>query len=315
MKDEKTIKVNGLDIRQGSIYKVVNRPDKSAPDGYQREGSTKVPSYGIGNNIGCNYVENSVTGHGVHDTGLYEDSPCYSNTPKEEVRLKVALLKELIVEPYERYVGQQGVLNHSNKEFWDSYTTRLEVDRPFRTESASDLLDLFISVLSYQLTPKSEVKNPKFSVSQYIVEDISKAKTHAEESNDNFVTALTNFTVLYSSNKYLAIKLLDYIGITGVSEDIKTSSLNSMLFSWLSTDTSNPNKMNKAYEIASNAKKSNQIILYSKLKDLSRKGAVSNSTGEYYYGDIYLGSDLKTAAENVNSKADLKTVKAEIMEK
>lgn len=315
MKDEKTIKVNGLEIRQGSIYKIVNKPDKSAPDGYQREGSTKVPSYGIGNNTGCNFVENEVTGKGVYDTGLYEDSPCYSNTPKDEVRMKVELLQELIVKPFERYIGEPGILSHSNKEFWDSYTTRLEVDRPFRTENSSDLLDLFISVLSYQLTPKSETKNPKFTRSQYIVEDISKAKTHVEENNDNFVTALTNFTMLYSSNKYLAIKLLDYIGITGVSEDVKSSSLNSMLFSWLSSDDANATRMNNAYAIASNAKKSNQIILYSKLKDLSRKGAVSNATGEYYYGDIYLGSDLKTAAENVNNKTDLKTVKAEIMEK
>lgn len=315
MKDEKTIKVNGLEIRQGSIYKIVNRPDKSAPDGYQREGSTKVPSYGIGNNVGCNYIENSVTGKGVYDTGLYEDSPCYSSMPKDEVKVKVALLQELIVEPYERYVGEEGSLKHSNKEFWDSYTTRLEVDRPFRTENASDLLDLFISVLSYQLSPKAEVKNPKFSRAQYIVEDISKAKTHTEENNDNFVTALTNFTILYSSNKYLAIKLLDYVGITGVTEDVKASSLNSMLFSWLSSDDANANRMNLAYAIASNPKKSNQIVLYSKLKELARKGSVSNATGEYYYGDIYLGSDLKTASENVNSKTDLKTVKAEIMEK
>ena len=54
---------------------------------------------------------------------------------------------------------------------------------------------------------------------------------------------------------------------------------------------------------------------YSKLKELSRKGVVSNSTGEYYFGDTYLGADLKTAAENINSKADLKSIKNEIMEK
>ena len=60
MKDEKTIKVNGLEIRQHSIYKVINKPDKSAPDGFQREGSTKLPSYGIGNSSGCNFVENPI---------------------------------------------------------------------------------------------------------------------------------------------------------------------------------------------------------------------------------------------------------------
>lgn len=315
MNNEKTIQVNGLEIRPSSIYKVINKPDKSAPDGFQREGSTKLPSYGVGNNVGCNYVQNSITGQGVYDTGLYVDSPCYANVPKDEVKFKVDLLKELIVEPFERYVGKEGVLNHSNLEFWDSYTTRLEVDRPFRTDNPSDLLDLFLSVLSFQLTPKSEIKNPKFGRSQYVVEDISKAKTHTEETNNNFVTAIANFTKLYSSNKYLAIKLLEYIGISGITESVEESSLNSMLFSWLTTDDSNPVKMNNAYAIASNIKKQNQIVIYSKLKELTKKGIVSNMTGEYYYNDTYLGSDLKSAAENINSKADLKTVKAEIMEK
>lgn len=315
MKDEKTIKVNGLEIRQHSIYKVINKPDKSAPDGFQREGSTKLPSYGVGNSSGCNFVENPITGTGVYDTGFYIDSPCYANLPKDEVKLKVELLQELIVKPYERFVGEEGILNHSNHKFWDSYTYRLEVDRPFRTDNPADLLDLFQAVLSFQLTPKTESKNPKFNRSQYLVEDISKAKTHTEETNNNFVTAIANFTKLYSSNKYLALRVLEYVGITGISETIEDSSLNSLLFSWLTTDESNPTKLNDTYKIASNPKKTNQIVLYSKLKELSRKGVVSNSTGEYYFGDTYLGADLKTAAENINSKADLKSIKNEIMEK
>lgn len=315
MKDEKVIKVNGLEIRPGSIYKVVNKPDKSAPDGFQREGSTKLPSLGIGTNAGCKYVENEITGVGVYDTGLYVDSPCYSNTPKDEVEAKVALLQELIVIPYERSVGTKGILDHSNKDFWDSYTYRLEIDRPFKSDNASDLLDLFQAVLSRNLTPKAEAKNPKFGKSQYLVEDISKAKTHTEETNNNFVTAIANFSKLYASNQYLAIKMLEYVGFTGVTEKVEESSLNSMLFSWLMTDESNATKLNNTYNIASNPKKSNQIVLFSKLKELARKGIVSNVTGEYYFGDTYLGSDLKSASENLNSKADLKSIKAEIMEK
>lgn len=315
MNNDKIINVNGLDIRPGSIYKVINKPDKSAPDGFQREGSTKLPSLGIGNNAGCNYIENEITGVGVYDTGLYSDSPCYSTTPKEEVEAKVALLQELIVVPYERFMGEKGLLDHSNKDFWDSYTYRLEIDRPFRSDNPSDLLDLFQSVLAYKLTPKSESKNPKFGRSQYLVEDISKAKTHTEETNNNFITAIGNFTKLYSTNRFLAIKLLEYVGISGITESVEDSSLNSMLFSWLTTDEANANKINNAYAIASNSKKSNQIVLFSKLKELARKGTVSNATGEYFYGDIYLGSDLKQASENLNSKADLKEAKAEIMEK
>ena len=59
---DKVINVNGLEIRPGSIYKVLNKPDKSAPDGYQREGSTKLPSLGISNKAGCRYISNPNTG-------------------------------------------------------------------------------------------------------------------------------------------------------------------------------------------------------------------------------------------------------------
>lgn len=312
---EKTFEVNGLEIRPGAVYKIVNKPDKSAPDGFIKEGTTKIPSYGISNQVGCRFVSNPVTGEGVYDTGLYVDSPCYSGMNREDVALKVALLKELIVDPYERSIGKIGELDHSNLEFWDNYSCTLTVDRAFRPEVPRDILDLFISVLSYELTPKTELKNPKFLKSQYVVEDVLKVRSYAEEKNDGFMTAVVEFMNLHNSHKALSFKVLEYAGLNGLNEDVSQSSLNSILFNWLTIDDSNPTKLMNVVKMARNPKTTNQVVLYSKLKALAVKGIVNNASGEYYYGDTYLGADLKSAAENINKKAELKDIKVEILDK
>ena len=84
------INVNGLDIKEDSIYTITGKLDKNAPSGFVKEGTTKLPSLGIMNTVVCNFViTNKATNQGVYDTGLYVESPCYAKMPKADVEERV----------------------------------------------------------------------------------------------------------------------------------------------------------------------------------------------------------------------------------
>lgn len=306
------IKVNDFEIEVGAIYKVINRPDKSAPEAFQEKGSTKLPSVEVANYRGVNFVSDEL-GNGVYDTGLYEDSPCYALLDRDEVKLRVNALKKYVVEPYERFMGKEGLLNHNNLEFWDNFSYKLGVDRAFKTSQASDLLDLVQAVLSYQLVPKNEKGNPRYGAAQYMVEDVTKYKGHKEEINNNFMEAVLSFGKLLENNRVTAIRALEYIGFNTISEDIENSSLNSMVYSWLMNDDGNAVKLLRIYEKALTSDGSDEIALFHILNKKVRTGQVSNISGEYYYGEIPLGVDLKEAASRLMKDKELLEVRHALM--
>ena len=94
---EVLIEINGLVIKTNSVYKVTNKPDSQAPSGFIKEGTTKLPSAGIGNTVPVRYeITNHAKGTGVFDTGLYVESPCYATLDLKEVQKRVEILHKAI---------------------------------------------------------------------------------------------------------------------------------------------------------------------------------------------------------------------------
>ncbi|MDC7249867.1 MAG: hypothetical protein PQJ49_08135, partial [Sphaerochaetaceae bacterium] len=113
-KKETLVDVNGLVIKTNSVYKVTNKLDNTAPSGFVKEGTTKLPSSGIGNTVPCPFkITNKAKGTGIFDTGFYVGSPCYATMDTDKAEKQVAILKKAIVEPYEKKYGR-GILDHNN---------------------------------------------------------------------------------------------------------------------------------------------------------------------------------------------------------
>lgn len=308
------IEVNGLTIKSKSIYKITGKLDKDAPNGFVKEGTTKLPSLGIGNTVPCRYViTNKATQTGVFDTGFYEESPCYSNLDKEKVREKVEILRKNVVEPYERKHGK-GILDHKNEDFWKDFGVNLFDGRFLVTDNVDDLLELYIAMLGYELTPKSAIGNPKYKESQYCIEDKAEARTIKDERADNIMTAITNFGILLATKKNLLINILKYINLIGVTDNIDPITLKSSFYEWLNKSEDNPKIFQKAFELTENVKTSEVIDLFVLVNKLAKKGILKKENGEYTYGGKNLGADLKTVANNLNSKQELQDVKIDLLE-
>lgn len=315
-KKETLIDVNGLVIKTDSIYKVTNKLDNNAPSGFVKEGTTKLPSSGIGNTVPCPFkVTNKAKGTGIFDTGLYEGSPCYATLDNETVRKQVEKLREAIVKPYEKKYGK-GILDHQNEEFWSEFGINLFDGRYFVTNNVDDLLELYIAMLGYELTPKGEKHegNPKYSQSDYCIEDKEKVQNIKDERANKMVSAITNFGALLKSDRNTLLNVLRYVGLIGVEGKIDDATLNSLFFEWLNKSNENPKSFDKAYELTKREETFDIVNLYAIASRLAIKNVITRVGGEYTYKGKTLGADLKTVSMNLNNKKDLEEIKIELLE-
>ena len=313
-KKEKLIEVNGLVIKTNSVYKITNKVDNNAPDGFVREGTTKLPSEGIGNTVPCKFhVTNKAKGTGVFDTGFYLGSPCYSMQEKSEIESKVKALTKSIVDPYEKKYGAK-ILDHKNEEFWVDFGVDLFSGRYFVTSNVDDLLELYIAMSAFELTPKELIGNPKFSNSQYCIEDKEKVQTVKSERANNMIEVISKFGVMLSDDRETLINVLRYIRLLGVSDTIDTATLNGLFFEWLQKSTENPEIFKNAYELTQSDSTKDVVNLYVIASRLANKKKLEKVGNEYTYKGEVLGADLKTVAKNVNSKPELGEIKIEFIE-
>lgn len=313
-KKDKLIEVNGLVIKTNSIYKITNKLDTTAPDGFQREGTTKLPSSGIGNTVPCRYViTNKSKGTGVFDTGLYAASPMYSTLPKDEVEATVRKLREAILEPYENKY-EDGILSHKNEEFWTEFGVNLFEGRYFITSNPEDLLELYIAMVGFELTPKEQMGNPKFRDSDYCIEDKEKVKNIQSERAIAMIDSITNFGTLLKTDRTKLLNILRYVRLLGIGDEIDDDTLNGLFFEWLNKSSENPKIFKTTYTMAKDKKTQDIVNIYAIVSRLAAKNVITRVHGMYVYKGKELGLDLKTVAKNVNAKKELQEIKIEFIE-
>lgn len=315
MAKKEIVDVNGLLIKTESVYKVTGKKDTSAPSGFQTLGVTKLPSDGISHNFECRYViTDPATGTGVYDTGLYEESPCYANASKTEVKERIKKLKEFIVDPYERRYGK-GTLSHSNTEFWSTTGVRSIAEGDLlSTEDIDQLLTLYIAMQSYELTPRDKVGNPKYNQSQYCIEDREQVRSIKDERNEAAMNAINDFMGLLKENKGLLINMLKYAKINGITEETNDKTLQSVFYEWINKSTDNVEEFSRLVEVANNPKKKDVFAIYALLQRAVAKKVVTYAGGVINYKGTVLGGDMKTAAHNLNSNDDFNSIKIELLD-
>jgi len=310
----KIIEINGLTIKANSVYKVTPKPDSSAPDGFVREGTTKLPSMGIYNGIPCNFkVTNSSTKEGVYDTGFYTQSPTYGTLKDDQKEIIVKNLIDKIVKPYEAKYGR-GTLDHDNTEFWDSYVVHLEAGKPYVTSNPDDLLALYIAMSAHEIAPKDKLGDPKFKNAQFCIEDSDKIRTRKEEVNNLVMDSTINFGSLLSNNKSKLLNVLRYIKMIDLHQEYDEATLKSSFYQWINSNNDNPIKFLSAYKLSTNDDTEEIVNLYVRVAKLYKKGVITFTNNEFLYKGTNLGADLKTVANNLNKNKDLEDIKIALLE-
>lgn len=302
--------INGLTIRKNSTYQIVDKIDNSALDGLRHYGSTKFPVDGICDIVGCPYNIDA----GVFDTGFYIHSPRYSGLDMEKRKELVNNLVENIVNPFEIVKGV-GVLDNKNSDFWENLNIELFEGRIFNTADVKDLLELYIAVAGFNLTPKDKIGDPRFEKSSYLIDDRTVTVKKRNERKKNYMDALSQFFTMAATDKHKLIPILKYAGIGSLvyMKEYDDEQVSSTFKDWIDEDPSHVDDFLRIVKMASKKLGMDEITIYSALLDKQKAKQLVKIGEEYVYEEIPLGADLKSSAKTLATKTSLKDLKEKLL--
>ena len=308
------VTVNGLDIKEGSFYKVLHKPDTDKENGFTEEGATKLPTIGISDVFQCRFVNGfGASGNGVWDNGLYAESPCYAKMDEKEVKAIVKSLKENIVDPYERKYGKDK-LNHENDAYWANEFFVVQEGQIYDMSDVEQRLALYMAMRCFKLTPIELVNDLRFKGSSYCVQDESKVRNRKMDKIANEMRAINIFTTYSSTNVNLLKAIMSYVGFNAFSSDADEYTRMGMFGNWLRADGDNVQKFLETVDIADDKSTTDILFLYHKLPLAIKKKIIERSGGVYYHEDKTIGGDLKTVARVLNSNPEFEELKTQILE-
>lgn len=306
--------VNGLDIKEGAIYKVLHKPDSTGLDGYAQEGATKLPSEGVMEVFQCKYVMTDPNNRtGVWDTGFYPESPCYANIDEKEAKVIVKALKDNIVTPYERKYGV-GILSHENDTFWNAKYFVLEEGGVFDMSNVEQRLTLYMAMRNRKLTPSDKINDVSFRGSFYCIQDVNKVRNRNIDRMADEMRAGSMFTTLGKTNQNLLKAVMSYVGFAAFSADSDEKTRLGMFGNWLKSDANNVYKFLEAIDLSEDKANSDVLFIYYKLPLAVKRKIIEREQGVYVYKSELLAGDLKTVARRINSTPEFEDLKLEILE-
>lgn len=290
----------GFKVYKNNVYIVGNKVDFDLPSGWVNAGMSKMS--GVGDSAQCPFI----TSANVYDHGFDLYCPRYKYEDKTIAEEKVRNLKVNVVEPFLRATGKNiEDLGMHNFEFWDKFIAKIKESTSYRTDDPTEVMNLYISLLSGRLCPRGEEGNPKFSGSSYIVFGVNESKKSTDNRISNKFKATGVFANLIESNPTKARAILFYMGIPiDVNND-----LDGVAIVFNSHIAEKPEKVDEFLTLENkfNTEQGEaEMLLFQELtKKINKKDSpLQKVKGIIYYGDDELGVDLKEVASKLaNPKA------------
>lgn len=306
--------IDGFNVYSDSTYLVSDKKDGDAPTGFVEAGLSKLPHDGVDEVF---EIPSREIAPGVYkwDTGFYEYSPCYGDMPIEEQKIVIKNLQKNVVEPYRRFLGDNEIFNNSKTENYSGLLFRVWTGKIFRTESPADRLELYFAILAKQITPPGLEGDSRYRPSFYTLYDTTKKAKQRDENNLSFFKAAGVFSTLYTQDKHILSAILTWIGMPKYSKSIDEGTLTSIFHDYVH---SNPDRVSSFLNTVSDVDNDlfkEKIIIYQNLKDkLIKTGKLQRSTnGLYFYDNVEVGADIKSAAENISKNPAFRTIKEEVI--
>lgn len=301
----------------GNVYFVNGKMDLDAPDGFQEERTSRLPSPIEGSKTTNLVVEDPSRSSQDPSSlvGKYYDTCMTSNSRRlrevldsqEEVQQQLAVIKEFIVDPMEAIYGED-VLSPTNVGFWTSERGRAKVfkSKIFDTKVPEQLMQLYLLMMNNELAPEEFDRRPAFLYSHFTVsnfEDKLDSKTkNAFERN----SAVSKFMNLLETNIEEAGYILEYAGIKGVSGFNGKEELNVIFSNFLEDDLQNARTFLNVFNKLTSKSGAEVLNVYKMLIQLNEYKAIDKVNKEYFLEGQALGISLKEAAETVLTDKNLK---------
>ena len=309
--------IAGFEVKKDSLYIVGDKKDGDAPSGYVKLGVSKTPNVGVDESFGVGFVRRDPLNPsvGVYDTGFYEYSPCYEGIETSIRSATVKALKKNVLEPYRQATGISDAFDIENKKFFDEVMFKVYTGKTFNTSDPIHVMELYFALLAHQVAPKGSEGDSKYREASYIVYDNKKKAKEKNEVDLIEFEAIGMFTALYGNDREKLKAVLRWVGIN-FADEVDKETLVGMFKNYIRDSYQKAKIFLDTCMDANTEIGLNKFNIYKRLREIANKGnKISKSpNGIYFYdGDIEIGPDLKSAAENIAKNKDLNRVKRELL--
>lgn len=309
--------VNGFKVYDNRVYYVKDKIDYDAPSGFEKAGVTKLPHDGVTDSFTIRFKQTggAQSKEGVWDTGFYPSSPCFRNISESQATVLAKNNVKNVLVPYTKStsISEDKLSHSSDNTWWDSKIMQLYSGKTFNTARPEERFELYFALLRDRLTPEGQEGNSKFKSSSYVVIDIESNKKRRDEKTELEFKAIGTFMGLMQTDKPGLIKLLDYVGLN-VAETVNDSTLNSMFKTFIETSESKMKLYLAMVDEFDTKDGRAKIDIYHILRKKYPNGGVTRSkSGEFLYDGLEIGGDLKTAAQNIATRSEFKTIKEQLL--
>ena len=292
--NEVTLKVANTEIKIGSTYEVIGKLDRSAPDGFQKNNTTKYLHEGNAEVRGIPYIEQNRK----WDTGFDPFSLCNMDLLQDVRDEHVDLFNTYIKEPFEKEF--QVDCSSVNNDFWRTYTYELYTNKSFNTENPKDLFDLFHALKQGRICEVGE-KDPTLQKANYCVRNLEKAKSVEDQRVEDKYDAVAKFSVLVEAldpeKDDTLYTVLEWLQMPNVRNSDKDT-LKKLVFKMF--DQPNGYDFARRFldglKLAKSEEGQKQMEYFSILQKLSYKNKLEFKRGTYYFEGIEVGANLKGGA-------------------
>lgn len=290
--------VNGFSILSDTIYEIVGKDDKSAPQAFRDANIVKAPFEGNDDWIVCPYDSLA----NVYDTGFYSRSRCYARMDQDDVKRTLDDRINNIMRPYEDF--RQVDMSQTNFDFWDNASEAIYMGKIFNTADPVDTLFLYIGVHSGMITPKEMDGDPFYMHSKFCIVEKNVAKDFIQQREINkmnlsykFISALTKG----GKSRQSVIDLLLYIGIITRPDLKEDDYYTGSLSNWMNNKKTNIDYLLDVWD-RSEDDGFKEVLQYNRIINiLQKRGKIRSSNEGLLYNGQLLGPDAKASAEHITT--------------
>lgn len=223
---EEGIVVNGCLIKDNTVYTVVSKSPRSAPDVYRRQLDSEKEKLPFVSNVKCFGNVN-----GLVDNGFHPNSDVFNRMrikDYQERQEKAEQFVEIFLEPlrsmisyddFERFTDPRAYDIFEGEKYPDLAFCDVREQRQFNTANPIDRYHMYLAVISDGLVEKGSRSSDELekgqsdeiiSNAQYAYESKDKVKSFREKSAINNVKASANFGKLLAEDRETLINLLNF---------------------------------------------------------------------------------------------------------
>lgn len=315
--EKKTLlfEINGFEVYSNSTYLIKDKKDGDAPTGFVNAGVSKLPSDGIDESFQCRFHPTSPDGKkGSWDTGFYEFSPCYIGVDQKRVKEIVASLRKNVLVPYQKFMGDENAMEHTNPESLKHTNFKVKSGRVFNTNHIPDVMELYFALRAHQVAPIGSQGDSKYRGASYIVVDTTKAVKDNEEKINSTFDAITLFSTVHTSDKDKLYAILYWMDMKP-SESISKGTLSNLFFEVIKDSQQKCETFINLVAECEQPIGREKVFIHKYLKENFTKSPkiTKQPNGMLFWEEHEIGADYKSAAENLAKSPGFADIKKEIL--